>query len=75
MIVKFLIHNFYLKTSRITLVMPSENLDEKSFENLVRFHEGDLRRVLEGEEVDEVFTKGDRGKLSSAGVLRYVNAT
>lgn len=55
--------------------MSSENLDEKSFENLVRFHGDDLRRVLDGEEVDEVFTKGDRGKLSSAGVLRYVNST
>jgi len=55
--------------------MSSQNLDEKSFENLVRFYEDDLRRILEGVDIDEVLTQGDRGKLSSAGILSYVNAT
>jgi hypothetical protein len=53
--------------------MDSLNLDERNFENLVRFYKEGLRRVAQGESATEVFTPNERGKLRDPGILRYKN--
>jgi hypothetical protein len=53
--------------------MDSLNLDERNFENLVRFYKEDLMRVAQGESATEVFTPNERGKLRDSGILRYKN--
>ena len=52
-----------------------ENLDEKNFENLVKFYEEELRRILRGESPVDVLTRSTRGKLRDASVLNYMNLT
>ena len=53
----------------------ADNFDEKNFENLVKFHEEELRRILQGENPSNFFTGHTRGKLRDAGILNYKNRT
>jgi hypothetical protein len=53
--------------------MASMNLDERNFENIVRFYMEGLRRVAQGERATEVFTPNERGKLRDSGILLYKN--
>lgn len=52
-------------------IMASLNIDERNFENLVRFHMEGLRRVAEGERATKVFMPYERGKLRESGILKY----
>ena len=53
----------------------ANNLDERNMENLVKFHEEELRRVLQGESPRKIFTRHTRGSLRDAGILKYRNKT
>ncbi len=46
-------------------------LEEQSYINFVRFYERELRRILRGESVDDVFVFSDRTKLRNHGVLVF----
>ena len=47
--------------------------DEKSLENLVKFHEEELMKILQGESPMNLFTRHTRGSLRDAGILTYIN--
>ena len=49
------------------------DLDKRSYENLVRFYEEELRLIALGERATKVFTSYERGNLMNNGVLRYGN--
>ena len=51
----------------------SADLRKRNLENLVSFYEDGLRRVASGERASEVFSHQERGKLRTAGILRYGN--
>lgn len=48
-----------------------DSLEEQNIVNLIEFYEAELRLVLEGTSVDEVFDKVERRRLRSSGVLGY----
>ena len=51
----------------------SVDLDETSFENLVRFYSEELIRIKKGERATSVFSSNVRGKLRDVGILTYSN--
>ena len=48
-----------------------DSLEEQNITNLIEFYEAELRLVLEGASVDEVFNASERKKLRSQGVLGF----
>lgn len=49
------------------------DLNRRSFENLVRFYEEELRLIAKGERATKVLTSYERGNLLNNGVLKYGN--
>ncbi len=48
-----------------------DSLEKQNITNLIEFYKTELRLVLEGASVDEIFNKVERRKLRSMGVLGY----
>ena len=46
-------------------------LEKQNITNLIEFYEAELRLVIEGASVDEVFNVSERKRLRSMGVLGY----
>ena len=51
--------------------MAKEELDKRSFENIIWFYRDELARVTEGTRATELFPKGLRRRLLDLGVLVY----
>ena len=51
----------------------TSDLDEQSFENLVRFYSEELRMIEQGERATNVLSPNVRGRLRDAGILAYGN--
>jgi hypothetical protein len=52
-----------------------DSLDEQNIINLIKFYERELRLVLEGASIDEVFNESERKKLRSKRVLGFNHLT
>ena len=48
-----------------------ETLGEQNIVNIIEFYKAELRSVLEGSSIDEVFNDLERKKLRRKGILRY----
>ena len=48
-----------------------DSFERQNITNLIEFYEAELKQVLEGESVDEVFDKVERKRLRGSGVLGY----
>jgi hypothetical protein len=48
-----------------------ESLEEQNIINLIEFYERELRLVLEGAPVDEVFKDSERKRLRGNGILGF----
>jgi hypothetical protein len=48
-----------------------DSLEEQNMTNLIEYYEAELRLVLEGASVDEVFNASDRKRLRDKGVLGF----
>ncbi len=46
-------------------------LEKQNIVNLIEFYEAELRLVLEGAPVDEVFNASDRKRLRDKGILGF----
>ncbi len=51
--------------------MAKEELDKRSFENIIWFYRDELAQVTEGTRATELFPKGLRRRLLGLGVLVY----
>ncbi|MCW3989640.1 MAG: hypothetical protein NWE88_06155 [Candidatus Bathyarchaeota archaeon] len=51
--------------------MAKEEMDKRSFENIVWFYRDELAQVTEGTRATELFPKGLRRRLLGLGVLVY----
>jgi hypothetical protein len=51
----------------------TSDLNELSFENLVRFYSEELRMIEQGERATNVLTPRVRGRLRDVGILAYRN--
>jgi hypothetical protein len=51
--------------------MAKEELEKKSFENLIWFYQVELSQITEGTRATELFPKGLRRRLLDLGVLVY----
>jgi hypothetical protein len=51
--------------------MAKEELEKKSFENLIWFYQEELSQITEGTRATELFPKGLRRRLLDLGVLVY----
>jgi len=51
--------------------MAKEELDKRSFENIIWFYRDELSQVTEGTRATELFPKGLRRRLLGLGVLVY----
>ncbi len=49
-----------------------DSLEKQSITNLIEFYKAELRLVLEGTSVEEVFNKVERRRLRSKGVLGFM---
>ena len=50
-----------------------ESLEEQSFKNLIKYYENDLRRILNGASVNDVFEFADRKTLRHHKIVGYRN--
>ena len=50
-----------------------EAFEEQSFKNMIRFHQHDLRRILNGASVNDVLDLADRKKLRNLKIIGYKN--
>jgi len=48
-----------------------ESFEEQNITNLIEFFEAELRLVLEGASVEEVFNSSERTKLRNKGILGF----
>ena len=48
-----------------------DSLVEQNIANLIEFYKEELRLVLEGSSIKEVFNDSERKKLRSKGILRF----
>ena len=48
-----------------------DSLEKQNIANLIEFYKAELKQVLEGVSVDEVFDKVERRRLRGSGVLGY----
>ncbi len=48
-----------------------DSLEEQNITNLIEFYEAELRLVLAGASVDEVFNASDRKRLRDKGILGF----
>jgi hypothetical protein len=55
------------------LSLTEDHLDELSYINLTDYYEEELRQVLNGAKVTEVFNRRERNNLRSAGILSLKN--
>jgi hypothetical protein len=47
------------------------SLEEQNITNLIEFYEAELRKVIEGASVEEVFNSSERMKLRNKGILGF----
>ncbi len=48
-----------------------DSLEEQNIINIIEFYKAELRSVLEGSSIDELFNESERKKLRSIGILSY----
>ena len=53
--------------------LTEDHLDEISYMNLTDYYEEELRKVLNGAKVTEVFNRRERNNLRGAGILSLKN--
>jgi hypothetical protein len=48
-----------------------ESLEKLNFLNLIKFYEDELRAILDGNSVHDVFNQNERSKLRDKNILNY----
>ncbi len=48
-----------------------ESFEEQNINNVISYYKAELRRVLEGASVEEVFNASERKQLRSKGILGF----
>ena len=52
-----------------------DSLEEQNIINLIEFYEAELRLVLEGASLNEIFTDSERKKMRNKGILGFGHNT